>query len=325
MVLVVVVNWNGIQVLGECLEGLRKQAYQDFSVVMVDNGSGDGSVEFVRKRYPEVKVIGLAKNYGFCVANNMAIKGIKGEYVALLNNDAIPHPHWLANLVHALEDHPAAGFAASKMLFYDNREVIDRAGDVYTKAATGLLRGRGKPSEAYNEQEYVFGACAGAALYRTDMLQEIGLFDEDFFILYEDVDLSFRAQLSGYKCIYVPEAIVYHVGSGSIGDDTPTSVYYSHRNLEWVYIKNMPASLIKRTIVFHLIYDMAALLFFISKGRGGDYLTAKWDAFKGIRIALKKREKIQKDKKVDDSYIWSLLEKEHLLPRLTRRLARNRS
>jgi GT2 family glycosyltransferase len=127
----------------------------------------------------------------------------------------------------------------------------------------------------------------------------------------------------GYKCIYVPEAVVYHVGSGSIGDDTPTSVYYSHRNLEWVYIQNMPDSLIKKTVVFHLVYDLAALIFFASKGRGGIYLKAKWDAIKGIRKALKKRRKIQENKKVLDEYIWNLLEKEKLLPRLTRRLLMN--
>ena len=162
-------------------------------------------------------------------------------------------------------------------------------------------------------------------MYRTEMLRDIGLFDEDFFLLYEDVDLSFRAQLRGYKCIYVPEAVVYHVGSGSIGDDTPTSVYYSHRNLEWVYIKNMPGSLIKKSIASHLIYDLAALFYFAAKGRGGIYLKAKWDAIKGIRKALDKRRNIQENKKVLDDYIWNLLEKEKLLPRLTRRLRMNRS
>jgi hypothetical protein len=307
------------------LNSLEKQTVPEYSIIVVDNGSSDGSLELVRESFSAVKIIALEKNYGFAIGNNIALKEVSTEYVALLNNDAMPDNYWLANLIGALKNHPDAGFAASKMLFYHNSDQIDRAGDVFTTAGTALLRGRGKTSKAYNKKEYVFGACAGAALYRTDMLREIGFFDEDFFLLYEDVDLSFRAQLRGYRCIYVPEAVVYHVGSGSIGDDTPTSVYYSHRNLEWVYIQNMPDVLIKKTILAHLIYDLAALIFFASKGRGGIYLKAKWDAIKGIRKTLKKRRKIQENKKVLDEYIWNLLDKEKLLPRLTRRLRMKRS
>ena len=287
---------------------------------MVDNGSVDGSLEMVLEHYPEIETIPLANNIGFAAANNLAIRSVNTELVALLNPDTVPDSGWLEHLVAALENHPQAGLAASKMLLYDMPNFIDRAGDVYTTAGTALLQGRGEPSGSFNQEKWVFGACAGAALYRRCLFDDVGLFDEDFFILYEDVDLSFRAQLAGYKCIYTPEAIVYHIGSSSIGDDTPTSVYYSHRNLEWVYIKNMPSSLIKRTIVPHLIYDIAAGIFFIAKGRGGDYYKAKCDASKGIRKAIHKRRKIQENKKVVDEYIWNLLEKEQLLPRLVRRL-----
>jgi GT2 family glycosyltransferase len=320
---IVIINWNGSKYLVDCLKCLEIQTLPKFSVILVDNGSSDNSIQLVRENFNNVKIIALENNLGFAGGNNIALKKIETKYIALLNNDAMPHSDWLANIVDALENHPEAGFAASKMLFYHKPDQIDRAGDVFTTAGTALLRGRGKNADAYCQKEYVFGACAGAALYRTEMLRDIGLFDEDFFLLYEDVDISFRAQLRGYKCIYVPEAVVYHVGSGSIGDDTPTSVYYSHRNLEWVYIKNMPDGLIKKTIVPHLIYDLAALFFFTAKGRGGNYLKAKRDAFKGIRKALHKRRKIQKNKKVLDGYIWNLLEKEKLLPRLTRRLRMN--
>ena len=325
MVTVVILNWNGGVYIGDCLKNIFKQDYSGYSVVTVDNGSSDGSLELVRNAFPQVEAIALHKNLGFARGNNIAIRSTSTKYVALLNNDAMPDAKWLSYLVDALENHPEAGLAASKMLFYHKPDQIDRAGDVYTTAGTALLRGRKERSNTYNEKEYVFGACAGAALYRTEMLKNIGLFDEDFFLLYEDVDLSFRAQLMGYKCIYVPDAVVYHVGSGSIGDDTPTSVYYSHRNLEWVYIKNMPDSLIKKTIVSHLVYVLAALIFFAAKGRGGVYLKAKLDALKGIRNVLKKRREIQKNKKVLDEHIWNLLEKEKLIPRLTRRLRLNRS
>lgn len=319
MVLVVVVNWNGAEVLGECLEGLRRQAYRDFSGIVVDNGSSDDSVKLVSMHYPEVKVISLATNFGFCVANNIAMKGIKDGYVALLNNDAVPEPNWMGSLVEALDTSPEAGFAASKMLLYHDRDKIDRAGDAYTRAGTGLLRGRGSPASEYNEREWIFGACAGAALYRTSMLADIGFFDEDLFLLYEDVDLSFRAQLMGYRCLYVPEAIVYHKASSSIVQDSPVSVYYSHRNLEWVYIKNMPKKLILKTIVPHVIYNIGALFYFALVGRLKQFIKAKVDALKGINLALEKRRGIQARKRVDDSYLWNLLEKERFLPRLARR------
>ncbi len=320
---VIIVNWNGKRLLSECLDGLRHQIYQPLSIILVDNGSSDGSIDFVNHNYPEVKTIALPKNVGFSAANNYAFNTIKTEYVALLNNDAIAHPLWLKHLVEALEYHPEVGFAASKMLFYDNPETIDRAGDSYTRAGTGLLRGRGESVSNYNKQEWIFGACAGAALYRTLMLRDIGLFDEDFFLVYEDVDLSFRAQLKGYKCLFVPEAVVYHKASSSIVYDSPISVYYSHRNLEWVYIKNMSSELILKTIWLHIIYDLAAFLFFAANGRAKEFIMAKWDALKGVKRMLKKRKQIQRNKKVDDNYIWGLLERELFLPRLVRRLSRN--
>lgn len=316
---IIIVNWKGKSFLAECLDGIRIQTRRSFSIFLVDNASNDGSLELVQSIYPEVRTIALSENLGFAAANNIAIKSVNTEYAALLNNDAVPHPKWLENLSNALESHPEAGIAASKMLFYRNPKLIDRAGDVFTTSGTAFLRGRGKPAETYNEKEYVFGACAGAALYRTDMLRNIGLFDEDFFLLYEDVDLSFRAQLAGYKCIYVPEAVVYHVGGNSIGDDTPASVYYGHRNLEWVYIKNMPRRLILKTLFLHIIYDMGAFFFFARIGLSKDFMRAKRDALKDLRKTLKKRREIQRTRRTDNNYIWSLFEKEYFLPRLKRR------
>ncbi|MDL1967053.1 MAG: glycosyltransferase family 2 protein [Deltaproteobacteria bacterium] len=323
MINVIIVNWNGKDFLSTCLDSLRQQVYEPVSITFVDNGSEDGSVDFVSRNYPEVKIIALSKNVGFSSANNIALEMVQTEYIALLNNDAVPHPLWLKTLVKAIETYPEAGCAASKILFYDNPKIIDRAGDSYTRAGAGLLRGRGTSATNYDRQEWIFGACAGAALYRTRMLRDIGLFDEDFFLLYEDVDLSFRAQLQGYKCIYVPDAVVYHKASGTIGYDSAISVYYSHRNLEWVYIQNMPAGLILKTIFSHIIYDIAAFFFFTARGRNKDFIKAKWDALKGIKKALKKRKQIQKNRTVEVDYIWRLLERELLLPRLTRRLRKN--
>ena len=322
-VAVLIVNWNGRRFLSECLGGLRQQNYREFSIILVDNGSNDGSINFVRQNYPEVKTIALPRNLGFAAANNIALKIVESKYVALLNSDAVSHPVWLKSLVDVLESHPEAGSAASKILYYNNPGIIDRAGDAYTRAGAGFLRGRAESARGFNKQEWIFGACAGAALYRTSMLKDIGLFDEDFFLLYEDVDLSFRAQLKGYRCLFVPEAVVYHKASSSIVYDSPISVYYSHRNLEWVYIKNMPSILILKTIWLHIIYDIAAFFFFAANGRMKEFLKAKWDALKGLKRALKKRRQIQRDRRVDDDYIWGLLEKELFFPRLTRRLQKN--
>lgn len=243
--------------------------------------------------------------------------------MALLNNDAVPHPSWLEELVETLEAHPRVGFAASKMLFHDRRHVIDRAGDGYTDAGVALLRGRGTTADGFDKCEPVFGACAGAALYRTGMFDDIGLFDEDFFLLYEDVDLSFRAQLRGYQCLYVPDAIVYHKVSRSVVRDSPVSVYYGHRNVEWVYVKNMPGRLVARTIVPHIIYGWMAFLFFLMTGRAKEFLRAKLAVLRSMKGLLKKRHEILKRKSVDDRYIWSLFEKERLLLRSIRRLKKH--
>lgn len=320
---VIVVNWNGRELLSECLESLRKQAYTRFSTILVDNGSTDGSVDFVGKKFPEVKIIALPENTGFSVANNIAIRSVNNDYVALLNNDAVAHPLWLKNLVAGLESTPEAGFAASKILLYEDRGAIDRAGDSYTTAGTALLRGRGASAGDYDRREWVFGACAAAGLYRLRMLKEIGLFDEDFFLLYEDVDLSFRAQLRNYRCLYVPDATAYHKASSSIVHDSPISVYYSHRNLEWVYLKNMPARLIRKTIILHMIYNVAACLYFLGNGRIVEFVRAKRHALKGMKTVLQKRRSIQGNCAVDERYIWQLLERERFFPRLNLRIRRN--
>lgn len=319
-VTVIVINWNGKIFLRKCLDALRSQSYKYFSTVVVDNGSKDGSVDFINQHFPEVKTISLRENAGFSGANNIALETIETEFVALLNNDGVAHPLWLQELVEALDRFPAAGFAASKMVYYDDPDTIDRAGDAYTIAGVGALRGRGACAQSYGREEWIFGASAGAALYRMKMLSDVGIFDEDYFLLYEDVDLSFRAQLRGYRCLYVPDAVVYHMATRSIGYDSEKSVYYGHRNMEWTYIKNMPKKLIPRTIVLHLGYIVIAFFFFLLKGKGPVYLKAKIDALKGIKRAVQKRKQVQASQKVDNRYIRQLLEPERYASRYTRRL-----
>ncbi len=317
---VIVLNYNGKRFLTFCLDNLIRQNYGDITISVVDNGSSDGSVEFIKNQYPHLRLISLNSNLGFSKANNRIIRSGTEEYVALLNADAVPDLNWIQKLIEAMDEFPDAGFAASKMLYFHKPDIIDRAGDGYTRAGVGLLRGRGQHISNYQKKEWVFGACAGGAIYRRSMLNHIGLFDEDFFLLYEDVDLSFRAQLFGYQCIYVPEAMIFHMASESIGYDSPVSVYYSHRNLEWTYFQNMPKQLMLRSIHQHSFYIFLAFLFFSTKGLATPFLKAKIDALKGLKSTIKKRKEIQRNKSVTDRYIWSLLENEYYLPRLNRRL-----
>ncbi len=316
LITVVVLNWNRADMLMNCLTSLFSQSHLPDRIVVVDNGSTDGSVARVKHRFPGVHIIDLPCNMGFCRANNMALQTVQTRYVALLNNDAVAHPTWLEHLIQAMTDHPEAGSAACKMLYADHPELIDRAGDGYSMAGAGILRGRRQPADRFDDMEWIFGACAGAAIYRMDMLHDIGLFDEDFFLLYEDVDLAFRAQLRGYRCLYVPDARVYHWASSSIGHDSRMSVYYGHRNLEWVYLKNMPQALLLKTWPHHLVYNGLSGLFFSLRGLGLPFIRAKKDAAAGFRNMMTKRRQIQATRKAGNPEIGRILSPEHLMDRL---------
>lgn len=319
---VIVVNWNGCRYLGDCLASLRRQSFKDLEIILVDNASTDNSVAFVRHHYPEVILLPQTSNLGFAAANNRGIHLARGSLIALLNNDAVAAEDWLAQMVAALEANPKAGSAASKMLFRQHPHIIDRVGDAYTLAGAGQLRGRGASADAYQERQWILGPCAGAAVYRRSMLNDIGLFDEDFFLLYEDLDLSLRACLKGYPCIFVPQAIVYHAASLTIGRDSPISIYYGHRNLEWTYIQNLPLPVLLLTVWPHLLYGVASWIYFQRLGYGKVFWRAKRDAIKGLRPALAKRQQVQALRRVSASRIWRLLTVETFLGRWQQRKAK---
>ncbi len=306
-VTVIVLNWNGKSMLERCLQALQRQTYPALDIWVVDNGSTDGSASWVRAHYPQVRVWALPDNQGFCQAYNQALSHVKTPYVALLNNDAFPDPGWLQALVEALERCPSAWSAASKMVFDEDPGRIDRAGDAYGLEGAGLMRGRGAPATCYCQEEWVFGACAGAALYRTSVMQEVGFFDEDFFILHEDVDLSFRALLRGYGCVFVPKALVYHRAGASVGHESGAAVYYGHRNVEWVYVKNMPSALLACTWPLHGLYILGAGLYFWRRGRWREFLAAKRDAFQHLPKMLAKRRAIQRRRKVSTWDVFKAL------------------
>ncbi len=246
LVSVVIVNWNGRHLLGECLGSLRDQTARNFEIILVDNGSHDGSPEYVQEHYREVKVVRLAENRGFAGGNNAGIRMASGKYLALLNNDTKVDPDWLRNLAREAEAGPSAvGMWASKILSYDNPEIIDNVGLLLY--ADGLARGKGrleKDEGQYEQAGEAFFPSGCAALYRRQMLDEIGLFDEEFFAYADDVDLGLRARLAGWQCIYVPSAKVYHKYSASSSAHSPFKAFLVERNRIWVLLKYYPIELI---------------------------------------------------------------------------------
>lgn len=316
MISIIILNWNGRHHLMECLSSVLKQTYSDYEVIVVDNGSTDGSQEYIRSNFPSVNLICNGQNYGFCKGNNIGIKAAKGEYIVLLNNDTFVEPDWLEQLYGCMVSDRQVGFCASKLLFYSERELLDAAGDGFSVCGAGYKRGHLEDTEKYDKDDYVFGACAGAAMYKKEMLDKIGLLDEDFFVAYEDSDLSFRAQLAGYKCKYASKAKVYHKVNSTLGTLSETYVFYGHRNVEYTYFKNMPSRLLIRTLLPHIVYDTLAFIYFTKKGKMLPYVRAKIDFIKNIRKVIAKRRLIQSTKCVDNSYIWSVLEKKWLSTRL---------
>lgn len=242
-VTVVIPTWNTRRWLKGCLDGLRAQTFQDFQVVMVDNGSSDGSVEFVRENYPEVQVLAFAENRGFAVAVNAGIGACRSEYVALLNVDTEPRPEWLASLVRVMDGSPPeVGALASKMLSLENPALVDDAGDNFSWYGSAWKRGLREPAEAYDSPAEVLSACGGAALYRRTFLEETGGFDERFVSYLEDVDLGMRGQLLGYRCFYAPDAQVLHQGKGA-GIPRPSYITQVTRNRLAILVKCIPPRL----------------------------------------------------------------------------------
>ncbi len=241
LVSVIVVNWNGLRYLPRCLAALAAQTYPAVEVILVDNGSTDGSAAWVTAHYPQVRLILNAANRGFAAANNQGIAAAQGDYLALLNNDAWAEPEWLSALVAAMERAPRVGMVASQMLFADRPEIINSTGICVDQCGISWDRHGGAPAQAPDQPPVeVFGPCAGAALYRRALFNEVGVFDEDFFVYLEDVDLAWRARWCGWQALYVPAARVYHVHSGTSLDGSPFKTFYLSQNKIQLLVRNYP-------------------------------------------------------------------------------------
>jgi GT2 family glycosyltransferase len=292
---VIIVNWNGQRHLEVCLSALRRQTFGDFETILVDNASTDGSVEFVRERFPEVRVIVLGTNAGFAAGNNAGYERARGEWVVLLNNDTEADERWLEEIHNAGREFPGAGSFASKMLLFDDRKRIDNCGFAVTRAGTAVDLGRDEQDgPAWAKPRKVFGACAGAAAYRRSMLDDIGFLDPEFFMTFEDLDLSFRGQLQGYECVFLPRAIVYHRLGATRKKNPAQDVFFSQRNIELAYLKNMPFRMILGALPHRLVYELGGAAYFTKLGVGTAFFKAKLDAVRRLRSVLRKRRELQR-------------------------------
>jgi hypothetical protein len=310
LVSVIIPNFNGKTFLKSCLDSLVGQTKTNNEIILVDNDSEDDSVDFVKRNYPEVHVIALPANKGFSVAVNEGIKHANGTFIAVLNNDTIVAPDWLELLCNCLVKHPDAGFCTSKIVKMDNPDIIDCAGHGITRSGyTFNTRNGVKDSGEYNVQRDVFGASAAAAVYRKSMLDDIGLFDEDFFMYLEDIDLSFRAQLWGYKCMYLPEPAVKHVGFGTTGKQYyKDNIYYIARNTVYLLLKNMPRKLLKKNFLRIMMFFFCLQLYHTL--RTYHPLVCSKGILSGLkdcRKMISKRKRILGCMRVTDSYILDKL------------------
>lgn len=290
---VIVLNWNGAHLLPACLDSLRAQTVPLLELIVPDNGSTDGSRELLATQYPEAQVIPLGSNLGFSRAVNAGIKASRGDAILLLNNDTELAPCCLAELLSAMQTDETVGMCAPKMVYADDPTLINSAGHACGPDGVVVDIGRGWPDGPWFEQpREVLGACAGAALYRRAMLEEIGLFDESFFISFEDADLNWRAQLAGWRCRYVPTAVVKHREGVSRGIRSPRAVFLGLRNSLHVWAKDWPLTSLARHAPVLWRGLVRALFSLMCQGRTYPALSAVAAATARLPLMLGRRSRI---------------------------------
>jgi GT2 family glycosyltransferase len=309
---VVIVNWNGERFLDRCLTALMAQTVKPREIILVDNASTDGSLEIAR-RFSQVRLLTLTQNTGFARGNNLAIEAAsdESEWIALLNPDAFAEPRWLEELLAAAQRNPAFDVFGGKLVNAADPTVLDGTGDAYHVSGLVWRMGHGMPaSEAMENDHEVFSPCAAAALYRRSALGKVRGFDEDYFCYVEDVDLGFRLRLAGYRCLYVSQSVVHHVGSGTTGDQhSDFAIYHGHRNLVWTFVKDMPGVLFWLLLPLHVFLNLLSIIWFASRGHGGVILRAKRDALLGLQKMWRKRRDIDGNRTVAARQIWRVLDK----------------
>lgn len=321
---VIVLNWNGRQYLPECLAALAAQTCRDFEVILVDNGSTDGSADLVRDQFPWVKLVELPENVGFAEGNNRGLAAARGEFLVALNNDTRVEADFLAALLAAAQAAPKAGMVAAKMLNYFEPGRIDAVALKIGVNGLGYNIGVGEEDAGqYDGGVGAFGPCGGAALYRRAMVESVGFFDPDFFAYYEDFDLAWRGRLAGWDCACAPKAVVYHVHSATSGEYSPFKVYQTHRNKWFVIAKNWPGALVLRHLPALVFADAASFALALARGRGGAALRARLDVLRNLQKLLRKRRAVQGTRRLSDREVAALFSPhEHPLKTLRRKMGR---
>ena len=321
---VIIPTWNGLNLLRHCLSALSRQT-RPAHILVVDNGSSDGTAEFLGREYPEVKCLPQPENLGFAGAVNRGIETCETAYLALLNNDTEVEPDWVEQGLKAFARHPDFDFFASRMLNFHCRHRLDSAGDCYDRFGMPYKRGYGELSDHFLEKESVLGASAGAAFYRRSLFDRVGLFEERFYLYLEDVELSLRSQLLGHRCLYLPGARVYHMEAASdherekgvgVSDDrqrgvlrpvyTSNRVYWITRNrwlLMWLYqpLRHFP----------HLVWGWGRsfAFHFWKAGFRWAFLRGLWAGLAATPWAMGRRWQLRRIQKISDQDLCTLLRK----------------
>ena len=301
----IVVNWNGRETVGECLDSLFRQTHTNREVIFVDNHSSDGSLELVRDRYSLDKLISLDKNLGYAEANNIGFSQAEGDFIALVNNDAVLDPRWLENALNVFRQDRdgTVGSVATKIVNYYKRDIIDTAGvELFGFGAGWDYKGLPIDSEEVNHRKEVFGAVATASLYRKTALDRIGLFDPRYFIYFEDTELAFKLRLFGYTCLYEPEAVCFHHGGVKQDKDSRFYIDYGRRNIEFLFLKNFQGRLFVKYALSHYLYEGVLFGFFLASGRGIPFLRAKIQFLKNLGYLLQERKKLKQALKASGRY-----------------------
>jgi len=297
---VIVVNWNSGSYLRKCLHAVLNQSVPIEKIIVVDNASTDASLLEAQDLLPHVQLIQLRYNAGFAAGNNIAVKAAEGcDWIAFLNPDAFPEPDWLEQLLAAAQAQPEGALFGSRMIQALDPERLDGVGDAYHVSGAHWRIGHGqKVHDPVAHNAEVFSVCGAAMLCRRELFLEVGGFDERFYCYAEDVDLGFRLRLRGLRCWYVAESTVHHVGSAATGKRSDFAVYHGHRNLVWVYFKNMPWPLLWLYLPQHIFLNIVSLIYFTAHGQARVIIAAKWAALCGLPRVLRERQQVQQTRRV---------------------------
>lgn len=297
---VIITTWNS-ESLSQCLKNLTYQTFNEFEIVIVDNGSSDNKVDSLEKEWITLffRIKKLETNKGFSAANNLGARLACGKWIALLNADAFPEPDWLEQLLLVAKQNPEYSAFSSRQIQHNTPHLLDGAGDAYHISGLAWRNGYNlRAAENGLVEKEIFSPCAAAALYSREEFLNVGGFDEDYFSYFEDVDLGFRLRLGGAKCLYVPEAVVRHVGSASTGKRSDFSVYYGYRNLIWTFVKNMPSPWLWLFLPLHVVTILFFSIYLTMRGQGRAIWKAIFDALRGLPKMMEKRKMIQKNIKI---------------------------